>query len=137
MINKVILVGRLGAGVDFRQGNNFSVASLPLATSSKSKNANGEWVENTEWHNVTLFNKQAEVARDYLKKGSLIYVEGRLKTSKYQDKQGIDRYKTEVLVDKLQMLERASEHKSEPKNKEKESVPEQVTEELIVTDIPF
>lgn len=105
----MILVGRLGAGVDFRQGNNFSVASLPLATSSKSKNANGEWVENTEWHNVTLFNKQAEVARDYLKKGSLIYVEGRLKTSKYQDKQGIDRYKTEVLVDKLQMLERASE----------------------------
>lgn len=129
MINKVILVGRLGAGVDFRQGNNFSVASLPLATSSKQKNANGEWVENTEWHRVTFFDKQAEIARDHLKKGMLIYLEGKIKTSKYKDKQGIEKHSTEILADRLQMLsyddkqENAPSTYENPKSTLKDEIP--------------
>lgn len=105
-VNKVILVGRIGKDPELKylsDGN--PVASFSLATSSSWKDkATGNKKEETEWHNLVFYGRNAEIARQYCKKGGLIYVEGRLKTRKWQDQSGADRYKTEVVVDVLQLL---------------------------------
>jgi single-strand DNA-binding protein len=80
------------------------VASFSIATTEKFKNKNGEWEERTEWHNITLWGKLAEIAGEYLHKGRSVYVEGRLQTRKWQDRDGRDRWTTEVVGDKMQML---------------------------------
>lgn len=105
-VNKVILLGFLGADPDVRstQGG-VSVANVSLATSKKWRDKNsGEMREETEWSRVIFFNRLAEIAGQYLKKGSQIYVEGRLQTRKWQDKNGIDRYSTEIIANEMQML---------------------------------
>ncbi|CAK0774378.1 Single-stranded DNA-binding protein [Gammaproteobacteria bacterium] len=103
-VNKVILVGRLGSDPEVRYtAGGMAVANLRLATSDKRKNA-GVWQDSTEWHSITLFEKTAEVAKEYLKKGSLVYIEGRLQTKKYTDKGGIDRYFTEIIGSEMHML---------------------------------
>lgn len=100
-INKVILVGNLGQDPEVRYTPNGSaVTSLSLATSESWKDKNtGQMQEKTEWHRISLFGKLAEIAGEYLRKGSQIYIEGKLQTRKWQDKQGQDRYTTEVVVD--------------------------------------
>ncbi len=105
-VNKVILVGRLGKDPDVRYTqDNTPVANISLATSQRWKDKNtNEFREETEWHKVIFYNRQAEVAEQYLKKGALIYIEGRLKTRKYTGQDGIDRYVTEIIADTLQML---------------------------------
>lgn len=105
-INKVILIGSLGNDPEIRTTQGGAViASLSVATNDSIKDkASGEWQERTEWHKVVLFGKAAEVARDYLKKGSQVYIEGRLQTRKWQDKEGHDRYTTEIVGNDLQML---------------------------------
>jgi len=104
-VNKVILIGRLGNEPDFKEVNShFSVANISLATSEKWKGKQGEAKENTEWHRVVFFNRLAEIARDYLKKGSLVYVEGKLKTDQYE-KDGITRYATKIVASELNMLD--------------------------------
>lgn len=105
-VNKVILVGRLGADPDVRQTpSGLTVARLNLATNSSSKNQQtGQWEETTEWHRVVLFERLADVASNYLKKGRQIYIEGRLKTNKWQDQNGQDRYTTEIIAYEMQML---------------------------------
>lgn len=105
-INKVIIVGHLGSEPEIRtMPNGESVANISVATSESWTDKNtGEKRELTEWHRIVLYRKTAEIAGQYLHKGSLIYVEGRLKTRKWQDQSGQDRYTTEIIGDALQML---------------------------------
>lgn len=106
-INKVILIGNLGADPDVRYTPSGSaVANLTVATSDTWKDkASGERKEKTEWHRVVLFSRLGEIAGEYLKKGSKVYIEGRLQTRKWQDKNGTDRYTTEIIGNELQMLD--------------------------------
>lgn len=104
-INKVILVGNLGRDPEVRfLPSGEAVANVALATSSKYKNKAGELVEETEWHRVTFFGKLAEIVGEYLKKGRSIYIEGRLKTRKYTDKDGAEKYATDIIANEMQML---------------------------------
>jgi single-strand DNA-binding protein len=104
-VNKVILVGNLGRDPEIRyMPSGEPVANITIATSSKYKNKSGEMVEETEWHRVTFFGKLAEIAGQYLKKGRSVYVEGRLKTRKYTDKDGIEKYATDIVANEMQML---------------------------------
>ncbi|MDO8787683.1 MAG: single-stranded DNA-binding protein [Sulfuritalea sp.] len=104
-VNKVILVGNLGADPEMRYlPSGEAVANLRLATTDTWKDKEGNKQEATEWHRVSFFGRQAEVCGQYLKKGSQIYVEGSIRTRKWQDKEGQDRYTTEVRGDRMQML---------------------------------
>jgi single-strand DNA-binding protein len=106
MVNKVILIGNLGANPELRYTNSgTAVASLRVATSRRRKDqASGQYIEETEWHSVVAWAKTAEFCGNYLSKGSKIYVEGRLQTRKWQDKNGNDRYTTEIISENLQNL---------------------------------
>lgn len=105
-VNKVILIGNLGKDPEVRYAaSGAAICSITLATSRRWRDKNtNEWNEETEWHRVSLFNRLAEVAGEYLKKGSSVYIEGRLQTRKWQDKDGQDRYTTEIVADAMQML---------------------------------
>jgi len=104
-LNKVMLIGNLGKDPEVRYTTSgTAVASFSLATTDKIKNKSGEWEEKTEWHNVTLWARLAEIAGEYLAKGKTVYIEGRLQTRKWQDKDGRDRYTTEIVGEKMQML---------------------------------
>lgn len=104
-VNKVILVGNLGNDPEVRyMPNGNAVANLSLATSESWKDQQGQVQERTEWHRLTMYRRLAEIAGEYLKKGSQIYVEGKLQTRKWQDQQGQDRYTTEIICDQMQML---------------------------------
>jgi single-strand DNA-binding protein len=105
-INKVILVGHLGADPETRsRPSGMSVSNLRIATSENWKDkTSGEQKERTEWHNVALFGRLGEVAAEYLRKGSQVYIEGSLRTRKWQDKEGRDRYTTEIIANDMQML---------------------------------
>lgn len=106
-VNKVILIGNLGKDPEVRYSpNGGAVTSITLATSEGWKDKNtGENVEKTEWHRVVFFRRLAEVAGEYLKKGSKVYIEGKLQTRKWQDQNGQDRYTTEVVANEMQMLD--------------------------------
>ena len=104
-VNKVILVGNLGRDPETRyMPEGGAVTNISIATTDAWKDKNGEKQEKTEWHRVAFFGKLAEIAGEYLKKGSQVYVEGRLQTRKWQDKDGQDRYTTEIVADRMQML---------------------------------
>lgn len=105
-INKAILVGNLGADPEVRQtGGGTVVANLRIATTDVWKDKQtGDAKEQTEWHAVVLFGKLADIAGQYLRKGSQVYLEGRIRTRKWQDKTGADRYTTEIVASELQML---------------------------------
>jgi single-strand DNA-binding protein len=104
-LNKVMLIGNLGKDPELRYtASGTPVASFSLATSDRIKGKNGEWEEKTEWHNITLWSRLAEIAGEYLSKGKTVYIEGRLQTRKWQDKDGKDRYTTEIVGEKMQML---------------------------------
>ena len=112
-VNKVILVGRLGKDPETRyMTSGEAVTNATLATSENWKDKSGEKQEKTEWHNLVFYRRLAEVAGEYLKKGSLIYVEGKLQTRKWQTKEGQDRYTTEIIVDQMQMLGSKSDSSS-------------------------
>src|SRR5215218_3407602 len=104
-VNKVILIGNLGADPETRYlPSGDAVTNIRIATTDTWKDKSGEKQEHTEWHSVAFFGKTAEIAGEYLKKGSPVYVEGRLRTRKWQDKEGQDRYTTEVIADRMQLL---------------------------------
>lgn len=104
-VNKVILVGNLGKDPDIRYlPSGDAVANLTVATTDSWKDKSGEKQERTEWHRVSMFGKLAEIAGQYLKKGSQVYIEGSLQTRKWQDKEGRDQYTTEIKADRMQML---------------------------------
>ncbi len=105
-VNKVIIVGNLGRDPEIRRmPGGDAIANIAVATSYKSKDRNtGEQKEQTEWHRISFFGRLAEIVEQYLKKGSSVYVEGRLQTRKYTDKDGIERYATDIVADSMQML---------------------------------
>jgi len=106
-VNKVILIGNLGQDPEVRyMPNGNAVANATIATSESWKDKNtGETQEKTEWHRVVFFRRLAEIVGEYLKKGSKVYIEGKLQTRKWQEKSGQDRYTTEIVADQMQMLD--------------------------------
>jgi single-strand DNA-binding protein len=105
-INKVIIVGNLGKDPDVRySANGAAIANLTIATSEQwTDKQSGQKQEKTEWHRVVMFNRLGEIAGEYLKKGSQVYIEGKLQTRKWQDQNGQDRYTTEIVANEMQML---------------------------------
>jgi single-strand DNA-binding protein len=104
-VNKVILIGNLGKDPETRYlPSGDAVTNISVATTDTWKDKSGEKQEHTEWHRVAFFGKTAEIAGEYLKKGSPVYVEGRIRTRKWQDKEGQDRYSTEIVADRMQLL---------------------------------
>jgi len=104
-VNKVILVGRLGKDPETRyMTSGEAVTNATLATSENWKDKNGEKQERTEWHNLVFYRRLAEIAGEYLRKGSQVYIEGKIQTRKWQDKEGKDRYTTEIVVNEMKML---------------------------------
>ncbi len=105
-VNKVILIGNLGADPEVRYlPSGDAVANIRIATTDVWKDKSGEKQEHTEWHRIAFFGKLAEIAGEYLKKGSPVYVEGRIRTRKWQDKEsGQDKYSTEIVADRMQLL---------------------------------
>lgn len=113
-INKVILIGNLGKEPDLQYlEGNIAVAKFPLATTETYKDKNGNLISQTEWHTVVLWRGLAELAQKYLHKGSLVYIEGRIRTRNWEDKDKNKRFSTEIVGDNLVMLEKRKEH-SEP-----------------------
>jgi single-strand DNA-binding protein len=105
-VNKVILLGNVGKDPEIRStGGGTMVANLTLATSDRQKDAQGNWQDRTEWHNLVAFSRTAEIIRDYVKKGSKLYVEGKIQTRSWDDKEsGQKRYRTEIVVNDLSLL---------------------------------
>jgi single-strand DNA-binding protein len=104
-VNKVILLGNLGRDPETRYTTGGdAVTNLSIATSEQWKDKSGEKQERTEWHRVVLFGRQAEIAGEYLKKGRSVYIEGRLQTRKYTDKDGVEKYSTEIVGDRMQLI---------------------------------
>jgi single-strand DNA-binding protein len=106
MLNKVQLIGNLGRDPELRQANagDTAIANLAIATNERWKDKTGNPQERTEWHRVVLFGRTAEVAGEYLRKGALVYVEGRLQTRKWQDDSGSERYTPEIVAERMKML---------------------------------
>jgi len=125
-VNKVILIGNLGRDPEVRYlPSGDAVANLSVATTEKWKDKNGEQQEQTEWHRVAFFGRQAEICGEYLRKGSQVYIEGRLQTRKWTDKDGNERYTTEIRGDRMQMLGgRASGAGAEPPARDSAREPE-------------
>lgn len=128
-VNKAILVGRTGDNVKvhyFEGGN--CIGRFPLATNETYTNRNGERITNTEWHNIVVRNKAAEICEKYLKKGDRVYIEGRIQTRKWQDDRGVDRYSTEIMCTSFTFLspkDGGSTQSAEPQN----HVPQSQTEQ--------
>ena len=115
-VNKVILVGTLGRDPELRRSNNSAVTNISIATSESWKNKQGEKQESTEWHNVVFFGKLAEVAGEWLNKGMLVYIEGKLKTEKYTDKQGVEKYTTKIYASDMKMMGGGSNNAKDQSN---------------------
>lgn len=103
-VNKVILLGALGHSPEIKETANGVLANISMATSRRYKDSQEQLQEETEWHRVVLFGRLAEVARDYLQKGDSAYIEGRLRTRTYEDRNGVKKHSTEILGDVLQLL---------------------------------
>lgn len=104
-INKVMLLGNLGKDPEMRYTpQQMAVAQFSLATGERKKDQSGQWVDHTEWHNIVVFGKTAENCARFLKKGRQAFIEGRIRTRKWQDKEGKDRYTTEILADNVQFV---------------------------------
>lgn len=136
-INKVILVGNLGNDPDMRYTEGGAVvANISIATAESWKDKNtGEQQERTEWHKVVFFGRLAEIVGEYLRKGSQVYIEGRLKTQKWQDKEGQDRYTTQIIANEMQMLgskSSGSANAASQSQKNKTLIPDDFDD-----DIPF
>lgn len=111
-LNKALLIGHLGRDPEIRyMPEGGAIANLSIATSEKWKDKNGEQQEKTEWHRVSAFGKIAELAGEYLKKGSQVFIEGRIQTRKWQDKDGQDKYSTEIVANAIQFLDRRGDDK--------------------------
>ncbi len=117
MVNKVILIGNVGKDPEVRYiDNDVPVAHFPLATSETYRTRDGEKVTQTEWHNIVLWRGLARVAENYVKKGHALYIEGKIRTRSYEDKDGNKRYITEIVADNMQMLTRKGEGGQSPES---------------------
>jgi single-strand DNA-binding protein len=114
-LNKAMIIGNLGADPEVRYTqSNTAVANMSIATSDRYKDKNGEWKETTEWHKVVVWGRTAEVCQEYLKKGSKVYIEGAIQTSKWEDRDGQTRYTTEINARRMIMLDRKGSNPSGP-----------------------
>ena len=143
MLNKVILIGRLGRDPETRyMPNGEAVCNFSVATSETWNDRNGQRVERTEWHNITMYRKLAEIAGQYLKKGGLVYLEGRIQSRKYQGKDGIERTAYDIIANEMKMLgggnseQQAQAAQAETPTPPRRQVPETPVED-IDGDIPF
>ena len=135
-VNKVILIGNLGKDPEVKYlESGVAVANFSLATTESYKNKEGERVSQTEWHNVVLWRGLAEVAEKWLKKGSSVYIEGKIRNRKWEDKDGNTRYTTEILADNMTMLGKKEDSSAE----KTETTPEQesIPQEEKGDDLPF
>ncbi len=135
-VNKVILIGNLGKDPEVRYlDSGVAVANFSLATTESYKNKEGERVSQTEWHNIVLWRGLAEVAEKWLKKGSSVYIEGKIRSRKWEDKEGNTRYTTEILADNMTMLGKKDDSSAE----KTETTPEQesIPQEEKGDDLPF
>jgi single-strand DNA-binding protein len=135
-VNKVILLGRVGKAPETRYAQNgLAVSSFPLATSESWKDKTGNKQERTEWHNITAFGKLAEIVNQHVTKGMEIYIEGKIQTEKWQDKQGNDRYTTKIIASGIQMLGGRKDGEARPaRDQQRQNTPKQDDFE---DDIPF
>jgi single-strand DNA-binding protein len=142
-INKVLIVGHLGRDPETRYtSNGDAVTNFSVATSEQWKNKDGEKQERTEWHNIVCFGRSAEIAGEYLKKGSLAGIDGKLQTRKWQDKEGNDRYTTEIVCERLTLLgggggDRTRKQQSERSETPKKAAPKKSADDDLDDDIPF
>lgn len=138
-VNKVFLIGHLGKDPEVRhlEGGN-TVANFPLATSESYTTKDGNKVDQTEWHNIVIWRKLAEIAEKYLKKGSLIYLEGRIRTRSWDDKDGNKRYITEIVANNFQMLDKREDsgQRNDTKSTTESSISSNSTTESVVLDEP-
>ncbi len=117
MVNKVILIGRLGADPEIRYTpDGTMVTSFRLATDEQWKSKSGEKTQKTEWHRIVTFRKLAEICGNYLAKGKLVYIEGRIQTRAWEDKEGVKRYTTEIIASNMQMLDSKGQAKDTESN---------------------
>ena len=117
MVNKVILIGNVGADPDVKYlEGGVAVARFSLATSEVYNNKNGERVTQTEWHNIVLWRNLAQIAEKYVRKGMMLYIEGRLRTRSWDDQNGVKRYTTEIYGDNFQMLSRKQDNGEKPQD---------------------
>lgn len=135
MLNKVILIGRLGRDPETRfMANGEAVCNFSVATSEKYTDKNGQRQEATEWHNVTMYRKLAEIAGQYLKQGSQVYIEGKIKSRKYADKNGVERTAYDIIANEMKMLGGNSQATQEqPKYPQGNAKPD----DDISDDVPF
>ena len=144
MVNKVILLGRVGKDPEVRHmDNNLTVARLTLATNERWTNKDGNRMEHTEWHNIVLWRGMAEIAEKYVRTGSQLYIEGRLRSRSYDDKDGNKRYVTEILADVMNLVgprpEGAQTAAPQPPTAQASSMPPIETTDLdaVPNDLPF
>lgn len=133
-VNKVIILGNVGQDPEIRQGN-FIVAALSIATTRKWRDKAGETQSETEWHRVSAFGRLAEIISQYVRKGDPIYIEGRLRTRKYEDKQGVERWATEIIAEQLQLLRQKDS--DEKPAQAKPAAQRRAPEPAYDSDVPF
>ncbi|MEA2106987.1 MAG: single-stranded DNA-binding protein [Bacteroidota bacterium] len=137
-VNKVILVGNVGKDPDVRHlDSGVSVASFPLATSETYRNKESQKVTNTEWHNIVVWRGLAEVVEKYVKKGDPLYLEGKIRTRSYDDKDGNKKYITEIVVDNMQMLGSKQSNDNDSSSEEKQPETDIETPPQEEDDLPF
>lgn len=141
-VNRVTLIGNVGRDPEIRYGGNGdAIANIALATSEQWKDKNGDKQERTEWHRISMFGKLAEIAGEYVKKGSQLYIEGKLQTRKWTDKDGNERYTTEIVADRMQMLGGRQEEapREQPKPQKQQDKPKSGGGSFddFESDIPF
>lgn len=138
MVNRVILVGRLGKDPEVRHlDSGATMAKFSVATNEVYRDKSGEKVEKTDWHNVVVWRKQAEIAEQYLRKGSMIYLEGKLKSRSYEDKDGNTKYITEVVADQFTMLGGRRDESIGAEDHSAMPEPNNVADDDATDDLPF
>jgi len=138
MVNKAILIGRLGGDPEVRYTpDGLMITNFNLATDEMRKDKNGERIQKTEWHRIVTFGKLAEIGGKYLSKGKLIFVEGRIQTRSWEDKDGNKRHTTEIIASNMRMLEAKGTAKAEDSAAGDTLPPFPDTESLSVDDVPF
>jgi single-strand DNA-binding protein len=134
-VNKAILIGNLGADPELRYTpGGQAVASFRIATTERFKNRDGEQQERTEWHNIVCWGRLAEIANEYLKKGRPVFIEGRIQHRSYEDKDGITRYRTDIIAQNMQFLGSRGDTERAPAQPQQEKQPEMPADD---DDLPF
>jgi len=137
MVNKAILIGRLGKDPEVRYTpDGTMVTNFNVATDEQWKDKSGEKVQKTEWHRIVAFGKLAEICGNYLVKGKLIFVEGRIQTRSWEDKEGVKRYTTEIVANNMQMLDSKGQNKTDESSSDSTS-PNSASSSTPMDDVPF